>query len=197
MFGYVLICLKLACALTRAGCAAPRPFKASWTGKTRAAGGGGLTSGRRGSRGDHGGRVHLCCFVLLCLIQQTYGQERPRKLAIRAWRGAPRLPGTAPVALGSGQPASSPGMDLGGEGAHRRGSPPSTRGGRWRWGHAPARRAAPRSYRRSFATGSASRWSGPTPVRRAPSEKLARRLASAPPDQSAARDDQVLDIGAS
>ena len=43
----------------------------------------------------------------------------------------------------------------------------------------------------------ASRWSGPAPVRRAPSEKLARRLASAPPDQSAARDDQVLDIGAS
>ena len=56
---------------------------------------------------------------------------------------------------------------------------------------------AARSYRRSLATGSASRWSGPTPVRRAPSEKLARRLASAPPDQSAARDDQVLDIGAS
>ena len=53
-------------------------------------------------------------FVLRCCMQQTFRQDRPRKLAIRARRGVPRLSDPAPAALDSGQPASSPGKDLSG-----------------------------------------------------------------------------------
>ena len=78
--------MKLPCALTRARCAAPRPFKAAWAGKTRAAGGGGLTSGRRGSRGDHGGRVPplLFCSALFDTTNiwpRTAPQARYTRLA--------------------------------------------------------------------------------------------------------------------
>ena len=72
----------------------------------------------------------LCCFVLLCCIQQTFFEDRARKLAIRTQRGDSWSPGTVPVALGSGQPAIPPGMDLGGEGQHGRCATICTRGGR-------------------------------------------------------------------
>ena len=55
-------------------------------------------------------------------------QEGSRKLAIRVRRGASRSPDTGPVALGSGQPAISPGMDLGREGQHGQGQHPKHRG---------------------------------------------------------------------
>ena len=42
---------------------------------------------------------------------------------------------------------------------------------------------APRPFRLPQTIGPTSRWVGPTPVSRARSGKLARRLASAPPDQ--------------
>ena len=92
-------------------------------------------------------------------------QARPRRPRAA---GSPPKPRTwtwvARGSMGMGSPQSTAEDDAGG-------GPKSAYGN------------AARSYRRSLATGSASRWSGPTPVRRAPSEKLARRLASAPPDQ--------------
>ena len=56
-----------------------------------------------------------------------------------------------------------------------------------------ARRDAARSFRLPHATAPASRWAGPTPVRRARQEKLARGRGVASHDQNMITRDHVLD----
>ena len=70
----------------------------------------------------------LCCFVLLCCIQQTFFENVARNLVTRAQRGASRSSGTGPVALDSPQPSEPLITDLGGEGQHGQGQPPKHRG---------------------------------------------------------------------
>ena len=140
---------------------------------------------RTDSQGHLGEGYVLCCFVLLCCIQQRFFENVARKVVICTRQGASRSSGTAPVALGSGQPATWTAMDLGGEGQHGQGQPPKHRGtGAIGWPKS-ACRDAPRPDQQPHATAPASGWPGPTPVRRARRIELARRRGTALQDHVA------------
>ena len=115
---------------------------------------------RTDSQGHLGEGYVLCCFVLLSCIQQTFFENVARKVVICTRQGASRSSGTAPVALGSGQPATWTVMDLGGEGQHGQGQPPKHRGtGCHRMAEVGLpRRAAPRSAAARDGSGQRMAW---------------------------------------